>query len=59
MQRTICITRVRDSTGIEHDIIGKINIKKLTKEGFSIIGQRVELRFMDDLTYYNNSFLKE
>lgn len=59
MQRTICITRVRDSTGNEYDHVGKINIKKLTQKGLTIVGQRVELRYMDDLTYYNNSYLKE
>ncbi|MBQ1569828.1 MAG: hypothetical protein IIZ78_01790 [Clostridiales bacterium] len=59
MQRTILITRVRDPVGNEYDIIGKYDIKKFFKQGLKIISQRTELRFMDELTYYNNSYKKE
>lgn len=59
MQRTIIITRVRDPSGNEFDIIGKYDIKNLAKKGLKIISQRSELRFMDELTYYNNSYKKE
>lgn len=58
MQRTVYITRVRDSTGIERDIIGKLDVAKATRQGLKIISQRSELRFMDDLTFYNNSYTK-
>ena len=58
MQRTIYITRVRDSTGQERDIIGRLDIAKATRKGLTVIGQRSELRFMDDLTFYNNSYIK-
>lgn len=59
LQRTIYITRVRDPSGNEREIIGKYDLKKLAKEGLTIVEQRTELRFMDDLTYYHNSYLKE
>lgn len=59
MQRTIIITRVRDPSGNEFDIIGKYDIKKIYKQGLKIISQRTELRFMDELTYYHNSYKKE
>ena len=59
MQRTIYITRVRDPSGNEREIVGKFDIKKLAKKGLTVVNIRSELRFMDELTYYNNSFKKE
>lgn len=59
LQRTLVITKVRDSTGQEFEIVGRFDVKKSAKQGLQILGQRVEIRYMDDLTYYNNSFTKE
>ena len=56
MQKTILKTTLRNDKGEIIDVFGKANIKKMLMQGYKVLEQVAELRYMNEETYYKNSY---